>query len=261
MFFVLSKVLWAAAEPLRVVTALVALGLVGLVTRRLRLARWSIGAALAALLIIGLTPLGPLMMRSLEDRFPAPRTLDGAAGIIVLGGVVNEAITAARGQTTFTEGATRMTQAVLLARRFPHAALIFTGGSGHLGGEAEGAAEADAAERFFREEGLAPERLVFERRSRNTYENAVLTRDLVRPQAGQRWLLVTSAFHMPRSMGVFRRAGFDVIAYPTDYRTFGDARDDRLVDDGFRAFEIALREYIGLAAYWATGKTDALFPH
>jgi uncharacterized SAM-binding protein YcdF (DUF218 family) len=104
---------------------------------------------------------------------------------------------------------------------------------------------------------------MFEAKSRNTFENAVFTRDLVKPKAGETWLLVTSAWHMPRSVGIFRRAGFPVIPYPVAYRTFGDERDFRMsvpTLDKLSALELGVREWIGLLAYWLSGKTNALFP-
>ena len=103
----------------------------------------------------------------------------------------------------------------------------------------------------------------FENRSRNTYENAIMTRALVRPKPGESWLLVTSAAHMPRSIGIFRHIGWDMTAYPVDYRTFGNSRDDKPTTealDSLRRLDVALHEWVGLAAYWAAGKTDTFFP-
>ncbi len=105
--------------------------------------------------------------------------------------------------------------------------------------------------------------MTFEDKSRNTWENAIFTRDLVNPKPGDTWLLVTSAWHMPRAMGIFRKAGFKVTAYPVDYLTYGNSRDlhpPRLALDEMERLENALHEWIGLVAYRLTDKTDALFP-
>src|SRR5690606_23198947 len=102
------------------------------------------------------------------------------------------------------------------------ARIVVTGGSGSL--LLDGEADADTAPRLLSALGLARDRLVLENRSRDTYENAVFTRQLVNPQPGEKWLLVTSAFHMPRAMALFRKAGFDVLAWPADYRTAGNER-------------------------------------
>lgn len=106
-----------------------------------------------------------------------------------------------------------------LARRYPQARLVFTGGSGNLGGGSP--SESEIVGRYADPMGLPRTRLILEDRSRNTRENAAFTADMVKPKPGERWLLVTSAWHMPRAIGCFRQAGFAVIAYPVDYRTGG----------------------------------------
>lgn len=175
---------------------------------------------------------------------------------------MDEHITAARGRAAFNEAGERLLAFVELARRYPQARLVFSGGSASLT-EAR-FTEADAAAVFFREAGLAPERVLYENRSRNTWENAVYTRDLARPASSERWLLVTSAAHMPRAMGIFRQVGFPATAFPVDYRTTGhigwSLRPDKHIADGLAFFDTAAHEWIGLAVYHWTGKTDALFP-
>jgi uncharacterized SAM-binding protein YcdF (DUF218 family) len=105
--------------------------------------------------------------------------------------------------------------------------------------------------------------MLFENRSRNTFENAAFTKELVKPRPGEDWLLVTSAYHMPRAMGIFRAQGMNPLAFPVDYRTYGNGQDFRPLADGslaIRNFETAAREWVGLLVYRLTGKTDALLP-
>ncbi len=146
-------------------------------------------------------------------------------------------------------------------RRHPGARILFSGGSGQL--FYDGANEAETAARMFASFGIDPGRIELEDRSRNTVENATLSHAVAKPQAGERWLLVTSAYHMPRSVGCFRAAGFPVEAYPVDFRTRGWADATRpfaSVGGGLRRVDIAVREWIGLAAYRVTGRIDALVP-
>jgi uncharacterized SAM-binding protein YcdF (DUF218 family) len=112
--------------------------------------------------------------------------------------------------------------------------------------------EAVIAKRFFMNLGVDESRIVLEGRSLNTAQNAAFTRALVMPQPGQRWLLVTSASHMPRAVGAFRRAGFSVIPYPTGYTTSGNSLE-------FREFRLEASTN-RLVFYWLTDRTDALFP-
>jgi uncharacterized SAM-binding protein YcdF (DUF218 family) len=148
-----------------------------------------------------------------------------------------------------------------LARRYPVARIVFSGGSGRL--IYEGATEAELAARLFASFGIAKERIVLEDQSRDTEENARFTKALLQPKPGERWLLVTSAHHMPRSIGVFRAAGFPVEAYPVDYRTRGAidvARPFATLGDGLRRTDTAAREWVGLLIYRATARTTELFP-
>ncbi len=260
MFFVASKIFWLLASPLHLLLILLLAGLI-------LSPRWRPGRALAltaaiALALIVFSPVGVLLLRPLEDRFPQKsEIMSPPKGIIVLGGAVNEQIARDRNQVALNEAATRMTEGAALARLYPQALLVFSGGSGALVDSS--AKEADVARRLWRELGVPESRMLFEDRSRNTFENARFTIDLVRPQNGEKWLLVTSAYHMPRAIGVFRALGMDPEPFPVDYRTLGNAMDYRPPGDGARAivnFEMAAREWVGLLVYRLTGKTRVLFP-
>jgi uncharacterized SAM-binding protein YcdF (DUF218 family) len=262
MFFIASKIFWFVAEPVSLTATVGVLAVLLGFTRFERAGRALIAGAIIALAAELLTPLGAVLLRPLEDRFHAPPArLPAPAGIIVLGGAVNTGKSAARGQVYLTLDAARMTTAVELARRFPSAQLVYTGGSGNLVGEEP--AEAIAARKLWLSLGLPAERMTFEAKSRNTWENGLFARDLVKPKPGETWLLVTSAWHMPRSVGIFRHLGFDVIPYPVAYRTFGDERDflwPTSVIDKVIMLDYSVREWVGLLAYRLAGKTDTLFP-
>ncbi|MGD9544683.1 MAG: YdcF family protein [Methylocystis sp.] len=214
-----------------------------------------------ALLLMAFGPLGGLLTGPLEARFPPPPDdMPAPDGVIVLGGAIDERLSASRNRPTVVDAAERLTAPIALKRKYPNARLVFTGGSAAQRDAAY--AEADAVQRFWRELGLDQGDVLYERRSRNTYENAVFTRDLLRPKPGERWLLITSAIHMPRAIGAFRQAGFDVIAYPVDYRTSGESVLElpRFATRALGLVEFAAHEWAGLVAYRLSGKSDALFP-
>ena len=262
MFFYLSKLFWMVAHPLNLIGLLV---LAGMVLTLLRFRRLGLLFSFAGFLVLAAgawSSLGAMLLHPLEDRFarpdPAPPTI---AGIIVLGGGFEGAINLARGGYELNASGDRFVEAAILARRYPGVRIVVTGGTGTLLLDGEG--DGDTAPRLLTALGVAPERLVLESRSRNTHENALLTRELVRPQPGETWLLVTSAFHMPRSVGLFRNAGFEVVPWPVDYQTAGNetwgfAQDN--VMDSLRNLSLAIREWIGLAAYRATGRLDEILP-
>ncbi len=222
--------------------------------------------ALTAILILlaaATLPLGMLLIAPLENRFPLPPPdLPPPEGIIVLGGAINDHASAARQETIFDEGGERLTEAVVLAKRYPQARLVYTSGSSSFTGATS--TEALQARKFMSQMGIAPERVMIEDKSRNTDENARFTAAIVHPEPSQRWMVVTSAFHMPRAMGLFEKAGFHPVAYPVAFRTLGRWRDDLTLSfepvRNLRIFELALHEWIGLVAYWASGRIDHLFP-
>ncbi len=262
MFFLASKLLWIIAAPTNLMVGVAGLGLLLYVLGRSRPGLRLVTGAVLALVLLGVLPVGTLMLRPLEDRFPQT-SLDGLQpdGIVVLGGAIDQVIGAARGQVTISESATRITAAAELARRYPKARLVYTGGSAALVSEIGG--EAEDARRLWVALGIDPGRITIEDRSRNTDENARFVRDLLRPAPGQTWILVTSAYHMPRSVGLFRAAGFPVVPYPVDYHTTGTWRDalpNLQLSLGLARLDFAAREWIGLGAYRLSGKIAAVFP-
>ena len=262
MFFVLSKVLGFFALPSNLLIVLGVTGVALMATRFWRTGRKLAVASVMLLAIVGLSPLGNALILPLEQRFPPWDARGGApTGIVVLGGSFDTVVSGARGEVALTDAAERMTIVAELARLYPAMRIVFSGGSGQL--IFQGATEADLAQRMFESFGIAKERITLEGRSRDTSENARFSRELVAPKPGERWLLVTSAYHMPRAIGVFRREGFPVEAYPVDWRTRGYvdfARPFESVADGLKRSDTAMREWIGLVAYWITGRTSALFP-
>jgi uncharacterized SAM-binding protein YcdF (DUF218 family) len=262
VFFVLSKTLGVVILP---TNFLLLLGLVGaplLLTRFYAAGRKCLVLSIVLLAICAFSPLGNWLIYPLENRFPPWDASRGAPdGIVVLGGPIDADISVAHNAPVIRSAADRIVAGVALARKYPDARVIFTGGSPNL--ISNDAREADYAATIFERLGVDRSRLIIERRSRNTLENAEFSKALANPKPGERWLLVTSAFHMPRSVGLFRKAGFPVEPYPVDWRT-GDKSSlvsfAMAATDGLLKTDIAIREWIGLIAYRLTGKTDDLLP-
>jgi uncharacterized SAM-binding protein YcdF (DUF218 family) len=257
VFFIASKLIGALLRPdTWIVIALVVLILAVALHRR-RFALWLGSALLGALVLLSILPLGDLLLQPIERTYPTEPALDRVDGIIVLGGGEDARASAYWGQMQLNAGAERYTAALELTRRFPEARLLFTGGSGALRDLAgAGVSEGALAERFFLGLGVAPERLLIEDRSRNTAENARLSLALASPDSNETWVLVTSAFHMPRAMRSFEAAGWaGVTPWPVDYRTAGFS--DRIGWDlarNLRVLSIAIREQVGQLAYRLSGR-------
>ncbi len=261
MFFTLSKTLGFFAWPSNVLIAIGIVGLVLLCTPWRRLGSWLVVTSLVLVVLAGYSPLGNVLILPLEQRFPPWDPSRGAPdGIVVLGGAIKSDLSAARGAVALNDAAERITATVELARRYPDARIIFSGGSGSL---FDTISEAPFAVKELAALGVAPDRITAEEQSRNTVENAVFSQLLAQPKPGERWLLVTSAFHMPRAVGTFRAAGFPVEAYPVDWRTRGPGDATALfpaLPAGLAVTDIAVHEWIGLVVYRLTGRTAELFP-
>jgi uncharacterized SAM-binding protein YcdF (DUF218 family) len=261
VFFFLSKTLGLMLLP---TNFLISAGVLGAILSALvSIGRRLLIASVVLLAICGYSPLGNWLLYPLEQRFPPWDAARGEPdGIIVLGGSIETEVSAARGRPAFTHAADRIIATAALARQYPNARILFSGGNANLVSD-DTAKEADYAITVFESLGIARERLTTERRSRNTQENAEFSKAIANPRAGERWLLVTSAYHMPRSVGLFRKAGFAVEPYPVDWRVGRDGdhlRFSVVAIEGLERTDIAVREWIGLIAYWATGKIDALLP-
>jgi uncharacterized SAM-binding protein YcdF (DUF218 family) len=262
LFFILSKTLGFMLLPTNL---LIGLGLAGgllLATRFARLGRRLMVVCFVLLAICGFSPLGNLVLYPLEQRFPPWDAARGAPdGIVVLGGPIDADLSADHGVPVIGGSADRLITAAALAHRYPNARIIYSGGNPNL--LSNDAKEADYAISLFENLGIPKARLIMERRARNTQENAEFSKAIAAPKPGERWLLVTSAYHMPRSVGLFRKAGFAVEPHPVDWRvgTSVNLLGFRSFSiDGLAAVDIGVREWMGLAAYRLTGKTSEFLP-
>jgi uncharacterized SAM-binding protein YcdF (DUF218 family) len=263
VFYYVSKIAWFFATPSNLLISLILLGLILALFKRLR--RFGIGISLGftlATFALGLLPVASYILLPLEERF-LPFRDDGKPvdGIVLLGGSVEAADSASRGMIVSNESAERVLDTIQLAHRYPAARVLISGGGGTVFGD--GAAEAPIIATYLKSVGVDPARILVEDRSRTTSENAVYSKELAKPREGERWILVTSAWHMPRAVGVFEKAGFPVTPYPVDFRTGGGSNNHRpfaFISEGLRRLDLGTKEWAGLIGYYATGRTTALFP-
>ena len=258
----MSKTLGAMLMPVNFLIGIGVLGAILLATRAAKLGRGLVAASLLLLALCGFSPLGRLLILPLEERFPPWDPARGAPdGIVVLGGSIDPDLSAALGRPALGRSGDRIVATAELARRYPKARIVFSGGNANLVGD-DTAKEADYGLSMLEDLGVAKERLTAERLSRNTVENAEFTSRVANPKPGERWLLVTSAYHMPRSIGLFRKAGFQVEAYPVDRRTSKSEvlQFSSVSTNGLDRTDTAMREWIGLVAYRLTGKIDDFLP-
>lgn len=261
LFFWTSKLAWLMIAPDNLVVILLVVAWILLRRGAYRPAAWLLGTVTTALIVVALLPVGEWLLYPLESRFAAnPKLPDRIDGVIVLSGTEDAVRSSLWQQVELHDSAEREMAFLELARRYPKARLVFTGGSGSMLYQDNKAA--DVARKLFDNLGLDLSRVTFERNSRNTYENAVMSRELVRPDPAQTWVLITTAWHMPRSVGIFRNIGWPVIPYPVDHWTRPGKllRVDMNLSGNLRSLVTGVREWVGLLAYYLSGKTAVLFP-
>lgn len=261
MFFVVSKVFWGLAQPVSLIFLLLLAGWLLALRGRRRLGLLIGALGLLLFAASSFTTMGVLLIEPLEDRFARPAALPPVINtIVMLGGATSGRVSTARQVAELSEAGDRLTETLWLAMHYPEARIVLSGGAGLL--VADGEPEAETAARFFESLGIARERLVLESVSRNTDENAELTKAMLGDTPGV-VALVTSAFHMPRSVGLFRKGGVEVVPWPTDYRSAGNEGVGLDIVNpilNLTTTGVAMKEWIGLAVYHWTGRIDELLP-
>nr|WP_246638762.1 YdcF family protein [Rhizobium binae] len=258
----LSKLVWIFCQPLSLAFLLVLFALIAGLLRWRGLSILGAGVSALILFVTLYTTAGNLLMQGLEQRFAKPAAdPENLQCMIVLGGAFENEVNTARHGIEFNGGADRFVEALRLAQKFPGSRILVSGGDGSISGIYEG--DAAASERFFPLFGISRERLIEETQSRTTFENAVNTREFLASQGLSHCLLITSGFHMPRSVGIFRKLSIDIVPWPTDYRTDGQVRpglDFTQPNLNAQNMATAIREWYGLVGYYLAGRTSELYP-
>ena len=261
VFFLASKIIWALISPDSLIVILGVSAWIAAILKWQRISKSLLASCALLLLLIGFFPVGEWLIAPLENRFTANMALPSKVdGIVVLGGAILPQMSNSWQQPEINGAAERLTNFLYLARLYPNAQLVFTGGSGAVTEQEFN--EAETAQMLFNQLGLAERAIIFESESRNTSENARNSKELVTPDNNENWLLITSAFHMPRSIGVFCQQQWVVQPYPVDhYSQKGNLlRVDFSFGENLSVLGVAIREWVGLVAYRISGRTDRLLP-
>jgi len=259
MLFVLSKLVWPLLNPANLMALLLVCGAGLLWTRWQKLGRILVAGAALLVLLAGLLPTGTWLLVMLERRFPQIDPPAHVDGIITLGDGVDSELSQRYGRPALADSVERLAALAELQHLYPNAVAVYAGGIAPLDAPVK---VSDAVGQALAQMGADPSRILFEWGARNTRENALIARDLVKPAAGQVWLLVTSAFHMPRAVAVFRGLDWPVVPYPVDPRTTGRFEFDPSPDVAGQlgATSLSVKEYVGLFAYRLFGWTKEVFP-
>ena len=238
VFFWISKIAWLFISPDSLLIIWLGITVILVLFGWLLLAKWMLIGLFVVFMIVGMLPVGEWLFYPLEKRYSPNPELSDIDGIIVLG-----------------DSLERNVEFLVLTRQFPDVKLVFTGGSPSMVDQQK--KSADSARKFFTRHGLDTSNIVFERDSRNTWENAVFSKKLVNPDLNEEWVLITTAWHMPRSVGVFCKVGWDVIPYPVDFHSEPDniIRLDWDFAGHLNRLVFAVKEWIGIIVYQASGRS------
>ncbi len=261
MFYTLSKIGWMFFSPLNFIFICAGLGLI----------IWAFGGrigkklfifALSLFFICGFFPVGHNLVVYLERQYDlAPELPRRVDGILVLGGMFDTYLAEKTRLSAATDNIDRAFGFLELVRKYPRAKLVFSGGAGHPLQPLR--TESEDMRRFFQTIGLNPDRVLYEEKSKNTHENALYSKEMLEPDNGEKWVLVTSAYHMPRAGGVFLAQGWHIIPYSVDPKTDGEYRlfaPQFDVSRNFELLELGMKEVLGTFVYYLNGKSVLPFP-
>ena len=261
LFFIASKVIWLLISPDNLILIFIILSLFLLYIGKQKLAKHILSTVTVLLITLSFLPVGEWLLYPLESRFQnnpvLPEKIDG---IIVLSGAEDTERSYLWKQVELGSAAERDFSFLTLARKYPNAKLVFTGGTGSLMNQEYKAA--DVAKILFEQQGIDSTKITFERESRNTYENVIYSKNIVNPIKNENWILITTAWHMPRSVGIFCKTGWPVTPYPVDHQTKKGKifRVNYDLLNNLSLLKTSIKEWVGLLAYYLTGKTTSFVP-
>ncbi|WFS03310.1 YdcF family protein [Rhizobium tumorigenes] len=261
--FVLSKAIWIFCQPFSLALTLCIVCLISVVIGLRQLAICSVLFSILILTVSLFTTCGAVMVQSLEDRFPRPPGGDPSdvKCLIVLGGGFANDVDTFRGGYEMIDAGDRFVEAIRLSHKYPNSRIIVSGGDGFITGGFLG--DAVISQRMFSAFGISQSRVLNDATSRTTFENAINTKTLLDANGFSNCLLVTSGFHMPRSVGIFRHLGIEVVPWVVDYRTTGREHlrfDISQPETNASLLAVAMKEWIGMIGYYGVGRTSAIFP-
>ncbi len=247
-----NDLIWSLLKP----SQLILYGVIfGVLLRRRSFGRSLLVASAAILIVCAVFPVGALLTAPLENRFPPLQFPEPPAGIIVLAGAEKTVLSRETGESQLNRSGDRLTSFLMLAHQFPEARLAHVG----AGSTYRGTSQSNVARDIILGTGVDSSRIVFESKSRNTCEGARLAFQSLNPEPDEDWLLVTSAYDMPRAIACFRATDWRVVPHSTDYN-YHTVFQVHLFAENLANIDLAVHEWIGLFYYRILGRTREIFP-
>ena len=253
--YLFSKLIWVVLNPLNLLLIILIIGFFFKTINMKIISKAFYTLFLIFFVIAGIFPTGSLILSNLEKNYPALTTLPSYVdGILILGGPSSPGLTREHEQVSFNEAGERLTESVKLIKNYQSSKIIFSGGFGEL-------PHTYVAKKFFSEMGIDISYIIFESKSRNTFENILFSKKIINPKESENWLLVTSSFHMSRAINVAEKLNWKFIPYPVDFRTskkFISFKPRFALLDNFNSFNLASHEVVGLLSYYLLGRSSKI---
>ena len=252
MIFYLSKLLWLFFNPFNLILIFFIIGFISNLIKYKKISLFFYISSLLIFFIAGVLPTGSYLNYLLEKKFHEtnylPNTVDG---ILILSGATNPILTKEYNQINLNSSVERLIESILLIKKYPKALIVFSGGLGH----------ARVARDFFYNMDISLNNFIFEKKSRNTFENILFSKKMIDPKSNERWLIVTSAFHMDRSLAISKKLEWKFIPYVTDFNQRKNFSWKLTLNflDNFYEFEKASHEWVGLISYYFLGRSAYIF--
>ena len=259
MSFYLSKVLWLIINPFNILIFLFFLNILFLFLKKNKLRIFLLSLLLILLVSFGIFPAGKYLIYKLEKNYHNSIILsDKVDGILILGGATNPFLSNEYNQIHLNGSAERLVESIKLIIKYSNAKIIFTGGSGFISDIKLD--NAKIANKFFMQVGLDTDKIIFENKSRNTYENILFSKNIAKPKKNEKWLIITSASHMNRAVFVGEKIDWILTPYAVD---FNQPKKIKFIPNinilnNFNEMQRGTYEWIGLVAYYLMGRTNRI---
>ena len=260
MTFYLSKILWLIINPFNIIIFLILFGFITQIFLKSFYSKLTYFLAFLIFIFSAVFPTGKFMIYQLEKKFHTnPVFPSQINGILILSGATNPELSKEYNQIHLNDSVERLTESIQLINRYPKAKVIFSGGSGSINNQE--LTHADVAREFFAQLQVDTNKIIFESKSKNTYENILFSKEIVKPSSDENWLLVTSASHMTRALNIGEKLNWIFIPYAVDFnshRIFSWRLSINFLGN-IGALQSASHEWVGLIAYYLMGRTSKIY--
>lgn len=260
MSFFLSKFLWFFFNPFTLFIFIFSIGFIFLIFKKYKISNYMFFIALSGLLSISIFPIGKFGIYLLEKEFHVQYAYpDKIDGILILSGATDPYLSKEYDSIELNSSAERLTESIFLINKHKKAKIVFSGGSGYL--NHPDLDHAKVARKFFKKMNIKNKKIIYENKSRNTYENILFSKKIANPKQGETWLLVTSASHMKRAILISQKQKWKLIPYPVDFNQSKNISFKPSMNffSNFVSFQKASHEWLGLFSHYLMGKTEKIF--